>query len=73
MPQLKDYDYHHHPNIPSGAASIQWYFPNKKKGHLMHPSAPWTDGPAMVCAYDKDGNLIHTRFVNSDGTYYDAK
>ena len=73
MPDIKLYDYQRPPNMPDGVHKMHWYFPSKKATTVLYPRAPWTDGPAMVCAYDKDGNLIHTRFVNSDGTYTDAK
>ena len=72
MPDIKLYDYQRPPNMPEGVHKSLWFFPNKKESSLLAPKAPWTDGPAMVCSYDKDGNLINTRFVNSDGTYKDA-
>lgn len=72
MPDIKLYDYQRQPNMPEGVHTQMWFFPNKKKSGILHTRAPWTDGPAMVCCYDKDDNLILTRFVNSDGTYKDA-
>ena len=72
MPDIKDYDYQRPPNMPEGVAVQQWFFPSQKKREFLPSRAPWSDGPAMVCSYDKDDNLIHVRFVNSDGTYKDA-
>ena len=72
MPDIKLYDYQRPPNLPDGVYVSQWFFPSKKKREFLYSSAPWTDGPAMVCSYDKEGNLLNTRFVNSDGTYKDA-
>lgn len=72
MPDIKLYDYQNHPDMPEGTRLIQWYFAPEKAVKTLATSAPWTDGPAMVCFYNKDDNLLLTRFINSDGTYKDA-
>ena len=65
MPDIKDYDYQRPPNMPEGVAMQQWFFPSQKKREFLPSRAPWSDGPAMVCSYDKDiknniGNLLAT-------------
>ena len=72
MPTIEQYDYQRPPEQPDGVHSIQWYFAPANKKATLTSSAPWLQGPAMVCHYDKDDNLILTRFINSDGTYKDA-
>lgn len=72
MPDIKSYDYQRHPDMPEGTNLVQWYFSPKKAISTLSPSAPWLDGPAMACFYNKDNDLILTRFINSDGTYKDA-
>lgn len=72
MPTIEQYDYQRPPEQPEGVHVTLYFFPPKKKASSLSPRAPWTDGPCMAAHYDKDDNLILTRFINSDGTYKDA-
>jgi hypothetical protein len=72
MPDLKLYDYQRPPEMPEGVYRLQYFFAQKKYKQLLYPSAPWLEGPCMVLMYDKDDNLLLTRFIFRDGTYKDA-
>ena len=73
MPDIKLYDYQRPPEQPEGVHTTQYYFPPKKMAGLLVSHAPWLDGPCMALHYDKDKNLLLTRFIFADGTYTDAR
>ena len=72
MPDIKLYDYQRPPEQPEGVHMTLYFFPPEKKTTSLYPKAAWNDGPCMAPHYDKDDNLLLTRFINSDGTYKDA-
>ena len=72
MPDIKLYDYQRPPEQPEGVHMTLYFFPPEKKATNLYPKAAWNDGPCMALHYDKDDNLLLTRFINSDGTYKDA-
>jgi hypothetical protein len=72
MPDIDIYDYQHPPGMPDGVHTTQYFFPQEKKREFLYSSAPWTDAPCMALHYDKDGNLLLTRFIFRDGVYRDA-
>jgi len=50
-----------------------YYFPhNKQSGIGLQSRAPaYNEPPCMVANYDKEGNLLYTRFIFKDGTWRD--
>lgn len=69
------YDFTIPPDMPKEVASTLYYFPHEKKNSLsIMPTGPaFKEPPCMAAHYDKEGNLLFTRFIFSDGTYKDDK
>ena len=69
------YDFTTPPDTPKEAHTTLYYFPRKKKNGMgLHPLAPaYNEPPCMAVHYDKEGNLLFTRFIFKDGTYQDSK
>jgi hypothetical protein len=71
---MKRYDATRPPEQPEGVHTTQYYFPPQKKPGVSIPfrGPDFNEAPCMALHYDKDGNLLLTRFIFSDGTYKDA-
>ena len=69
------YDFITPPDMPKEVSSTVYYFPHEKKFNLsIAPGAPaYREPPCMAVNYDKEGNLLFTRFIFSDGSYKDDK
>ncbi len=66
------YDHMRPPDQPKDVYATQYFFPPQKHAALLFPSAPWKEGPRMALHYDREGNLLLTRFIFKDGTWVDA-
>jgi hypothetical protein len=69
------YDFTVPPDTPKEAVTTMYYFPHDKgSSRGLYPTAPaFREPPCMAAHYDKDGNLLFTRFIFRDGTYKDDK
>jgi hypothetical protein len=67
------YDFLIPPDTPKGVHTTVYYFPHQKKSGLgLQPRGPaFREPPCMAVHYDKDGNLLFTRFIFKDGTWRD--
>jgi len=69
------YDFTTPPDTPKEAYTTMYYFPHQQKSSVGLPSrSPALNNlPCMAAHYDKDGNLLFTRFIFKDGTWRDEK
>jgi hypothetical protein len=69
------YDFTTPPDMPEGLYTALYYFPHEKNNSMsIPPTGPaFKDPPCMAVHYDKDGNLLLTRFIFKDGTWKDDK
>lgn len=67
------YDFTIPPDTPKEAYKTLYYFPWTMPSSLgLQPTAPaHREPPCMAVHYDKDGNLLFTRFIFKDGTFKD--
>ena len=67
------YDFITPTDTPKEAVTTMYYFPHQKSSGMGLPSrAPaYHEPPCMAAHYDKDGNLLFTRFIFKDGTFRD--
>jgi hypothetical protein len=68
------YDFTTPPSTPKEAHTTMYYFPhNQHTGLGLQPTAPaFREPPCMAVHYDKDGKLLFTRFIFTDGTWRDT-
>jgi len=61
------------PPDSKGAHVSLYYFPHSKQSSIgLQSRAPaYNEPPCMVANYDKEGNLLYTRFIFKDGTWRD--
>jgi hypothetical protein len=66
------YDFTTPPDSKGAHASL-YYFPHNKQSSIgLQSRAPaYNEPPCMVANYDKEGNLLYTRFIFKDGTWRD--
>jgi hypothetical protein len=69
------YDFTVPPDTPKDVYTTMYYFPHDKgSSRGLYPTAPaFREPPCMTAHYDKDGNLLFTRFIFKDGTYRDEQ
>ena len=67
------YDFTIPPDMPKEVYTTMYYFPHQKSSGMgLHPRAPaYNEPPCMAAHYDKDGNLLFTRFIFKDGSWRD--
>jgi hypothetical protein len=68
------YDFLTPPGMPKGLHTTVYYFPHQQyKSTAIPPTGPaFRDPPCMAVHYDKDGNLLLTRFIFEDGSFKDC-
>ena len=71
----EQYDFLIPPDLPKEVAQTMYYFPHRAESSLaLVPRGPaQNELPCMAAHYDKDRNLLFTRFIFKDGTYKDEK
>ena len=71
----EQYDFLIPPNMPKEVHKTMYYFPHRtESGLMLAPRAPaHNELPCMAAHYDKNRNLLFTRFIFKDGTYKDEQ
>jgi len=67
------YDFLIPPDLPKEWDSSAYYFPPEKPCYSLRSIGPaFREPPCMAVYYDKEGNLLFTRFIFADGTWRDT-
>ena len=69
------YDFTIPPDTPKEVHTTMYYFPWPiPSSQGLVPRGPaFREPPCMAVHYDKEGNLLFTRFIFSDGTWKDDR
>ena len=65
------YDFTTPPDTPKEVHTTMYYFPHQRASSIgLQSRAPaYNQLPCMAAHYNKEGNLLFTRFIFKDGTY----